>query len=69
VSYKTEQIMSDYEVLSLWQDVIEDAINGKVDDLKCPCGEDKPVEAQVDEYRVRVQCTECGKWVEGVMPF
>lgn len=56
----------DLEELSLWHDILEDAINGHDEGLKCPeCG--GPVEAEADEYQVRVQCTKCGKWIEAVM--
>jgi hypothetical protein len=57
----------DFEELSLWHQVIEDAMNGRTDQLQCPCGEDAPVEAEVDEYRVKVNCTKCGKWIDCVI--
>jgi hypothetical protein len=41
----------DYEELSLWHGILEDAVNGKTDQLKCPCGEDAPVEAEVARLR------------------
>ena len=59
----------DYDELSLWYDIVEEAMNGRDENLKCPCDKAQPVEAEVDEHMVRVQCTECGKFVEAVRPY
>lgn len=55
----------DYDELSVWQDVLDEVLNGHTDGLECPfCGK-KAIEADLDGPSIRVQCTECGRWIEG----
>lgn len=63
----------DFEELSMWQDILDEVMAGRVDNHKCPFCEKKTVEADLDAEggAVRVSCLSCGKFVEGrgVMPF
>ena len=59
----------DEDEVTLWWDIIEEAMNQRTDDLKCPCDKRAPIEAEVDEHMCTVRCTECGKFVESMMPY
>lgn len=55
----------DYDELSVWQDVLDEVMNGHVDGLECPfCGK-KAVEVDTEGFSISVKCTECGHWIEG----
>ena len=55
----------DYDELSVWQDVLDDVMNGHVDGLICPFCEKKAIEVDLDGPSISVKCTECGHWIEG----
>ena len=60
---------SQEEELTMWWDIVEDAMNGRIDNLKCPCKERKPIEVESNEHEVMVKCTHCGKFVEAQRPY
>lgn len=63
----------DFEELSMWQDILDEVMAGRVDNHKCPFCHKQTVEvdADADYGGIRVSCVSCGKFVEGrgVMPF
>jgi len=59
----------DYEEISMWQDILDDVISGRTDGHVCPFCNKKPVEVRMDEATIFLKCTQCGKWIEGTMPF
>ncbi|MDX9721320.1 MAG: hypothetical protein RBU37_11290 [Myxococcota bacterium] len=59
----------DYEEISMWQDILDDVISGRLEGHLCPfCGK-KTVEARADEAEIYVKCNSCGKWIEGAVTF
>ena len=59
----------DYDQLSMWQDILDDVVNGRMEGHTCPFCNKQTIEAEGDEAGVYVKCTNCGRWVEGAMPF
>lgn len=59
----------DLEELSMWQDILDDVVSGRLDGHVCPFCNKKTIEAEADEAGINVHCTNCGKWVEGSTPF
>ena len=59
----------DYDELSMWQDVLDEVMNGHEDGLICPfCGK-KAIEVNTEGGNINVKCTECGHWIEGQNAF
>ena len=55
--------------LALWQDVLDAVMAGRTSGHSCPeCGE-ATIEAEIDELQTYmvVKCTNCGRYVEGVL--
>ncbi len=59
----------DYEALSMWQDILDEVVNGRLDGHVCPFCEKQTIDVTSDEARVFIKCNHCGKWVEGTNPF
>ena len=59
----------DYDELSIWQDILDEVMNGHTDGLECPfCGK-KGIEVDMDGPSIKIKCTECGHWIEGQNAF
>ena len=57
--------ISDEEELSVWQDVLDRVMAGRVSWHSCPfCGE-ASITAEIDEFQISVRCEKCGKYIEG----
>jgi len=57
--------LSEYEQLSVWQDILDEVMAGRVTGHRCPFCEDSTIVAEADEYTISVRCTSCGRWIEG----
>jgi hypothetical protein len=57
--------LEDNEQLSMWQDILDEVIAGRVSGHRCPFCEDTTIVAEADEYFISVKCTSCGRWIEG----
>lgn len=60
---------SDYDELSMWQDVLDEVMNGHIDGLICPFCDKKSIEVDLDGPTIDVKCTECGHWISGQNAF
>jgi transcription elongation factor Elf1 len=59
---------SDEARLTYWLDVLEEVVNGRPDGHACPfCGAE-PLGVETKGGRVRVECTSCGEFFEGLLP-
>lgn len=56
---------SDFDELSVWQDVLDEIVSGTVDGLICPFCDKKAIEVDLEGGGISVKCTECGRWIEG----
>lgn len=56
---------SEDERLSVWQEILDQVIAGRVSGHRCPFCGDSTVVAEADEYYLSVKCTACGQWIEG----
>ena len=55
----------DYEALSEYQDILEEVLNGRTEGHRCPACGKGIINAIVEEdVRVRLECPNCGKYVE-----
>jgi len=55
----------DEEEAIAWQDVLDEIFAGRKDNLACPfCGA-RPLAVTDNGPRTRIQCTKCGKFIEG----
>lgn len=57
--------LSESEQLSVWQDILDEVMAGRVSGHRCPFCEDTTIVAEADEYFMKVHCTSCGRWIEG----
>ncbi len=60
---------SDYDELSMWQDVLDEVMNGHEDGLTCPFCDKKALEVDTDGPMISIKCKECGRWIEGQNAF
>ena len=59
----------DYDELSVWQDILDEVLNGHEDGLDCPfCGK-KTIEVDTEGPSIHIKCTSCGRWIEGQNAF
>ena len=57
----------DSDELMLLQDVLDEVVNGRTKGHHCPfCGA-SPLKVEVDEGKVRLDCSDCGKFFEGML--
>ena len=56
-----------YAELMIWQDILDQVINGRLDGHMCPFCHESTVKAEADEAYVKVVCEGCGKWFEGYL--
>jgi len=55
----------DEEALIIWQDVLDEVLAGRTQNLTCPhCGQ-RPLEVSDEGGRTRISCTGCGQYIEG----
>jgi len=52
---------------SLYEDIINEVMAGRVDGHKCPSCGDGELECTVDEARLLVSCPKCGRYFEGML--
>ncbi len=57
--------LTEYEQLSVWQEILDEVMAGRVTGHRCPFCEDPTIVAAADEYVLSVKCTSCGRWIEG----
>jgi len=60
---------SDFDELSVWQEILDDVMNDRVDGLICPFCDKKAIEVDMEGPAIVVKCMECGRWVEGQNAF
>ena len=56
----------DEEQLIIWQDVLDEIVAGRKDDLPCPHCSHRPM--QVDDMpggKTRISCSKCKQFIEG----
>ena len=51
--------------LTLWMDVIEEAINGRSNGLRCPVCEERPLEVETQGGFLKMSCGSCGAYFSG----
>ena len=58
----------DDEELLQWQDVLDEIAAQRPDNLTCPfCGKSPLNVGETPNGRTRIECGECGKFVEGML--
>jgi transcription elongation factor Elf1 len=55
----------DEEALLLWQDVLDEIVAGRTNNLSCPHCRHQPLAVVEDGMRTRVSCSRCGEFIEG----
>ena len=48
-----------------WQDVLDQLMAGRPDDLVCPYCKARPLKVEEIEYATRISCGRCGKFIQG----
>ncbi len=55
----------DDEALIIWQDVLDEVLAGRTQNLSCPhCGK-QPLEVTEEGMRTRIRCPHCNQYIEG----
>jgi len=55
----------DEEQLIVWQDVLDQVMAGRPNDLACPYCHTRPMVVEKLAYSTRISCTKCQKFIEG----
>ena len=67
LNYIFVRLMSDqgFEELSIWQDVLDEVVNGRLEGHKCPKCNVGVLDCKFDGYQVDLSCSNCGAWFKG----
>ncbi len=56
----------DFDALSEYQDIIEEAMNGRTDGHRCPkCSKGVLIITVDEDVKMRIECPECRQYFEG----
>jgi hypothetical protein len=55
----------DEEALIIWQDVLDEVLAGRTQNLVCPHCKQQPLEVTEEGMRTRIRCTRCNEYIEG----
>ena len=55
----------DEEELIVWQDVLDQIMAGRPNDLVCPYCRHRPLLVEEPERSTRISCSKCGKFIQG----
>lgn len=55
----------DEAALIAWQDVLDQLMAGRPDDLVCPYCKARPMTVEEIEFQTRISCGRCGKFIQG----
>ncbi|GAB4513366.1 MAG: hypothetical protein Tsb0020_31580 [Haliangiales bacterium] len=55
----------DEEEVIVWQDVFDEIVAGRPNNLSCPLCAHTPLRIETEGARTRIQCEQCGKLIEG----
>ena len=55
----------DEEQLIVWQDVLDQIMAGRPNDLSCPYCHHRPMLVEKLEYSTRISCSKCQKFIQG----
>lgn len=57
----------DIDGFSRYEDIINEVLAGRTEGHKCPSCGDGDLECRVDDMHVRIKCTKCGRFFEGML--
>lgn len=55
----------DEEELIVWQDVLDQIMAGRPNDLACPYCHHRPMVVEEQEWSTKISCTKCRKFIQG----
>jgi len=55
----------DEEALIMWQDVLDEIVNGRAQNLVCPHCQHRPLTVEEIDHTTRISCGQCGKFIQG----
>jgi DNA-directed RNA polymerase subunit RPC12/RpoP len=55
----------DEAVMIAWQDVLDQVVAGRPNDLVCPYCKHRPLVVEEVEYSTKISCPRCGKFIQG----
>jgi len=55
----------DEEALIVWQEVLDQIMAGRPNDLTCPHCRNRPMTVEEIEGSTRISCSKCGKFIQG----
>jgi len=55
----------DEEELIVWQDVLDQIMAGRPNDLACPYCRHRPMVVEEQEWSTKISCSKCGKFIQG----
>lgn len=56
---------NDLEGLSMYQDIIDEVLAGRLEGHRCPYCKEGVLECYSDEVIIEIKCPSCGKFFEG----
>ena len=55
----------DESAMIAWQDVLDQVVAGRPNDLVCPHCRHRPLTVEEVDYATRISCAKCGKYIQG----